>query len=184
MAEPDPSRNGSIGPTPRPEYPRPSFVRDEWLTLNGSWQFAFDPGDSGRERGLVEAELPDRITVPFCPESELSGIGDTDFHPAVWYRRAVDHDATVWVDGREVARHSGGFTPFTADLTDVERPGEESVVVVRIRDNPRGPQARGKQSTEYANHGCVYRLRARLRDTDGEGAAVTVPADLAPRLHL
>src|SRR5262249_8964797 len=69
MAESDPSPNGSTGPIPRPEYPRPSFVRDEWLNLNGSWQFAFDPGDSGRDRGLVDAELPDRITVPFCPES-------------------------------------------------------------------------------------------------------------------
>lgn len=116
---------------PRAEYPRPGFVRADCLTLNGTWQFAFDPGDSGLERGLVHQELEGRILVPFCPESELSGIGDTDFHPAVWYRRtvrvpaswagrrvllhfgAVDHDATVWADGREVARHSGGFTSFT-----------------------------------------------------------------------
>lgn len=159
---------------PRPEYPRPSFVREEWLNLNGTWQFARDPGDSGLERGLVTAELPERILVPFCPESELSGIGDTDFHHAVWYRRtvripdawagrravlhfgAVDHDATVWVNGHEVARHSGGFTPFSADLSDVVRAGQEAVIVVRARDSARGPQARGKQSTEYANHSCVY----------------------------
>ncbi|GAA2313911.1 beta-galactosidase [Streptomyces kunmingensis] len=159
---------------PRPEYPRPSFVRADWLNLNGTWQFARDPGDSGLERGLVDAELPDRIVVPFCPEAELSGIGDTDFHHAVWYRRtvripdtwagrrpvlhfgAVDHDATVWVNGREVVRHSGGFTPFSADLGEVARAGQDAVIVVRARDSARGPQARGKQSTEYRNHSCVY----------------------------
>ncbi|MBV2353983.1 beta-galactosidase [Streptomyces sp. J2-1] len=159
---------------PRPEYPRPSFVRADWLNLNGTWRFARDPGDSGLERGLVGAELPELITVPFCPESELSGIGDTDFHHAVWYRRtvrvpgawagrrpvlhfgAVDHDTTVWVNGTEVVRHSGGFTPFSADLGEVVRPGEDAVIVVRARDSARGPQARGKQSTEYANESCLY----------------------------
>lgn len=167
---PDP-QNADI---PRAEYPRPGFVRDDWLTLNGTWQFAFDPGDSGLERGLVHSELPERITVPFCPESELSGIGDTDFHQAVWYRRtvripedwrgrrpvlhfgAVDHDATVWVNGREVARHSGGFTSFSADLGGVVSAGDEAVVVVRARDPRQGPQARGKQSGQYANYSCHY----------------------------
>ncbi|MEW1691131.1 glycoside hydrolase family 2 protein [Streptomyces sp. NPDC091265] len=159
---------------PRPEYPRPSFARQDWLNLNGTWEFARDPGDSGLERGLVRQPFPDRITVPFCPESELSGIGDTDFLHSVWYRRsvtvpaswegrrpvlhfgAVDHDATVWVNGTEVARHSGGFTPFSADLGDVARPGEDAVIVVRARDTARGPQARGKQATEYANSDCHY----------------------------
>ncbi|MFJ9123466.1 glycoside hydrolase family 2 protein [Streptomyces sp. NPDC102340] len=162
------------GDLPRPEYPRPSFVREDWLNLNGIWQFAFDPGDSGLERGLVDGELSGRITVPFCPESELSGIGDTDFHRAVWYRRtvqiptewrgrrpvlhfgAVDHDATVWVNGIEVARHIGGFTSFSADISGVVRAGDEAVIVVRARDTWDGPQARGKQSTQYANYSCLY----------------------------
>ena len=70
---------------PRPEYPRPQFTRERWLTLNGEWGFEFDPGDSGLERGLLAAthELGGQITVPFAPESELSGIGDVDFHAAV-----------------------------------------------------------------------------------------------------
>lgn len=102
------------------------------------------PGDSGLERGLLDRELRDEILVPFPPESELSGIGDTDFLEAVWYRRAltlpaawagrrvllhfgaVDHDTTVWADGREVARHRGGFTPFTADLGDIAGAGRRS----------------------------------------------------------
>src|SRR5437016_4542512 len=109
---------------PRPEYPRPQFVRvdvasgdPDWLCLNGPWEFCFDFGDSGYERNLpTQAEWPDsrQIVVPFCTESALSGIGYTDFMAAVWYRRtvtipeawkgkaallhvqAVDYDATVW----------------------------------------------------------------------------------------
>ncbi|WP_326782178.1 beta-galactosidase [Streptomyces longwoodensis] len=159
---------------PRPEYPRPQFVRDAWLNLNGTWQFETDRSDSGLERGLTGRALADTITVPFCPESALSGIGDTDFLEAVWYRRtvtvpaewagsrvllhfgAVDHDTTVWVNGVEVARHRGGFTPFTADLDGVAEPGAEATVVVRARDTRHGPQARGKQATWYANSHCHY----------------------------
>jgi beta-galactosidase/beta-glucuronidase len=133
-----------------------------------------DPGDSGLERGLRERELRDRILVPFCPESSLSGIGHTDFMNAVWYRRtvsipaawagrgvllhfqAVDYDATVWVNGVEVGRHRGGFTPFTCDLRGVASPGEAVTIVVRARDDSRQPQPRGKQSPRYANFGCLY----------------------------
>jgi beta-galactosidase/beta-glucuronidase len=159
---------------PRPEYPRPQFVRPDWLCLNGEWQFEIDAGDSGLERGLLHRELQDRIVVPFCPESPLSCIGRTDFMNAVWYRRtvtipetwdgrrvllhfqAVDYDATVWVNGVEVGRHRGGFTPFTCDLSDVASPGETVTIVVRARDDHRPPQPRGKQSQRYANHSCLY----------------------------
>ncbi len=114
---------------PRPEYPRPQFERAEWLCLNGPWEFEIDQGDSGIQRGVHERTLNDEILVPFCPESDMSGIANTDYLNAVWYRRtvqipqswgdrnlllhfqAVDYDATVWVDGVEVGRHRGGFTP-------------------------------------------------------------------------
>jgi beta-galactosidase/beta-glucuronidase len=159
---------------PRPEYPRPQFVRPDWLCLNGEWQFEVDAGDSGLERGLLHRELQDRITVPFCPESPLSGIGCTDFMNAVWYRRAVtipetwagrrvllhfqavDYDATVWVNGVEVGRHRGGFAPFTCDLGEVASSGETVAIVVRARDDHRPPQPRGKQSQRYANFSCLY----------------------------
>ncbi len=125
---------------PRSEYPRPQFVRPDWLCLNGEWQFEFDQGDSGLERGILDRALSGSIIVPFCPESELSGVGNHDFHSAVWYRRkvvipkawtgrkvllhfqAIDYDATVWVDGIEVGRHRGGFSPFTCDLSGVAEP--------------------------------------------------------------
>ena len=164
----------STAPLPRPEYPRPQMVRSRWLCLNGEWEFEVDHGDSGLERGLLERPLTGRITVPFAPESEASGIGDVDFLGAVWYRRrvtvpadwgaasvllhvgAVDHDATVWVDGTEVVRHRGGFTPVTADLTGLAAGGDEVTVVIRARDPKDGPQARGKQSVAFANASCNY----------------------------
>ncbi len=164
----------SLMEIPRAEYPRPQFVRPEWLCLNGEWQFEIDAGDSGLERGLLQRELKGRILVPFCPESPLSGVGHTDFMNAVWYRRtvaipeawrgrrvllhfqAVDYDATVWVNGVEVGRHRGGFTPFTCDLSGVASPGETITIVVRARDDHRALQPRGKQSPRYANYSCLY----------------------------
>ena len=159
---------------PRAEYPRPQFVRKDWLCLNGEWEFEIDAGDTGLDRGLRERELKDRITVPFCPESPLSGIHNVDVMNAVWYRRAVtipkewkgrrvllhfqavEYDTTVWVNGTEVVRHRGGFTPFVADLDGVASPGETITIVVRARDDNRAAQPRGKQVREYAGHGCFY----------------------------
>jgi beta-galactosidase/beta-glucuronidase len=174
----DPTSAPTAGDVPRPEYPRPQAVRERWLNLNGEWEFEIDQGDSGLERGLRERPLTGSITVPFAPESELSGVGNTDFLEAVWYRRevtipaewasvgedphvllhfgAVDHDTTVWVDGVEVVRHRGGFTPFSADLHGVARAGDTVTVVVRARDPRDAVQARGKQATWYANTHCNY----------------------------
>ena len=134
---------------PRPEYPRPAFRRSEWVNLNGEWEF-----------GKGRTPHYDRtILVPFCPESRLSGIGEAP-GDIVWYRRtfdapsaerlhlnfgAVDYHATVWVNDVEVARHHGGHTPFTADITAVVRP-TGNVLVVRAEDRlddktlPRGKQ--------------------------------------------
>lgn len=159
---------------PRPEYPRPQFARSDWLCLNGEWEFEVDQGDSGIERGLNDHPLNDRIIVPFCPESSLSGAQNRDFLNAVWYRKtvvipkewgerrvllhfqAVDYDTTVWVNGTEVRRHRGGFTPFTCDLSDVASPGETIIIVVRARDSHIPPQPRGKQSQHYGGRGAVY----------------------------
>ena len=88
---------------PRSEYPRPQFVRQDWLCLNGQWEFETDPGDSGFERGVHNRSLKDKIIVPFCLESKLSGIGNTDFMDAVWYRRTVTIPA-AW-KGRKVLLH-------------------------------------------------------------------------------
>ncbi|MEI7836495.1 MAG: sugar-binding domain-containing protein [Planctomycetota bacterium] len=160
---------------PRNEYPRPQFVRKDWLCLNGPWQFEIDAGDTGAERGLLERELAGQITVPFCPESKLSGVECVDFMNAVWYRRvvvipkawagrkvllhfqAVDYEATVWVNGRRVGAHRGLWCGFTCDLGGVVEPGGKATIVVRARD-PKGPgKPSGKQShTDYHNSGAIY----------------------------
>ena len=159
---------------PRSEYPRPQFVRDDWLCLNGEWGFETDQGDSGIHRGLLERELNDKIIVPFCPESKLSGIENHDYYNAVWYRRnvtipsewtgkrvllhfqAVDYDSTVWVNGEEVGRHRGGFSPFSCDISDVASAGEEITIVLRARDDGQKPQPRGKQARDYGPEGAIY----------------------------
>ncbi len=160
---------------PRPQYPRPQFVRGQWLNLNGWWKFAYDPGQSGEMRGLVgDASYPKRILVPFCPESRLSGIGNTDFMPCVWYQRsftvaedwagqrvllhfgAVDYEATVWVNGVKVGSHRGGYTPFSLDITG-QLQAAENVLTVRAGDDARNPlQPSGKQSPRYESYGCMY----------------------------
>ena len=179
---------------PRPEYPRPQFVRSDWLCLNGEWEFEIDQGDSGLERGLLERPLAGSITVPFCPESQLSGVGNNDFLEAVWYRRqveipsiwagrrvllhfqAVDYDATVWVNGQKVGRHRGGFSPFTCDLSGAAAPGDRTDIVVRARDSHRDPQPRGKQAQTYAPRGAIY-----VRTT---GIWQSVWMEPVPDLHL
>ena len=183
----------SAADVPRPEHPRPQLQRPTWRSLNGTWQFEIDQGDSGRERGLLERELAQTITVPFAPETEASGIGNRDFLNAVWYRRtvtipadwdglrpilrfeAVDHDATVWANGTEVARHRGGFTPFSADLSSVPGvgPGTEVEIVLRARDPHDVPQARGKQSTWYhATHASYHRTTGIWQSVWLEGVPV------------
>jgi beta-galactosidase/beta-glucuronidase len=159
---------------PRPEYPRPQCVRSEWRNLNGTWEFEIDNGDSGLARGLKDRPLMTTITVPFCPESELSGVGNTDFMAAVWYRREIgipdtwggqrvllhfqasDYDTTVWANGVEVGRHRGGMSGFSCDLSGIAKAGKSVTVVVRARDNTREMGPRGKQSQQHENHACFY----------------------------
>ncbi len=161
---------------PRPEHPRPQFVRDDWTNLNGTWTFALDPGRSGRDRGLAESTGFGRtIRVPFCPESELSGVGHTDFIEAMWYHRqvevpgewagrrvllhfgGVDYACEVYVDGLLAGTHFGGSASFAIDVTALVRPGQAQHLVVHVRDELRGgTQPRGKQSPRFDSHGCLY----------------------------
>lgn len=139
-------------------------------------------GGDARPAGPGPASAHDpfdrRITVPFPPEAPASGIGETAPHRVVWYRRriphavlapaagerslihfgAVDHRARVWLDGRLVAEHIGGQTPFTADVTDALRPGAaEHVLVVRAEDDPADlAQPRGKQDWRDRPHAVWY----------------------------
>ena len=184
-------------------YPRPQLVRDRWASLDGSWGFAHDDDDQGVDTGWFEpaASGPfDRdITVPFPPESSASGIGDTAFHPVVWYRRvlddpdlppsgngdrtlihfgAVDFTATVWCDGVLVGQHVGGQTPFTVEITQQRSSASDPcVLVVRAEDDPHDRSIpRGKQDWELEPHGIWYH-----RTT---GIWQTAWAEVVPELRI
>ena len=90
----------------RKEYPRPQFVRDNWVCLNGEWDFEIDNAENGESLKYFEREtLEGKITVPYCPESKLSGVGHTDFMNCVWYRKAIEIPAE-WA-GKRVILHFG-----------------------------------------------------------------------------
>ena len=166
----------AIGAQPRAEYPRPQFERADWVNLNGEWSFALDLSDSGRDRDFYNSKgFEQRITVPFAPESKLSGIGYTDFINSVWYQRmiqipsawqgkrvklnfgAVYYESEVYIDGRFVGRHYGGSDSFAFDITDFVGDGKEHSIVVHAESDLRsGTQPGGKQSTNYYSYGCSY----------------------------
>ena len=161
---------------PRNEHPNPNFKRSDYIILNGEWDFEFDFGNSGKERKLfdVDAQFSKKINVPFCPESELSGIGYKDFMAAVWYKRtveiteeqlkgkafiifgAVDFHASVYVNGEFAGEHFGGYTSFRIDATKFLKAGANTITVC-AQDDTRSPlQARGKQSELVYSHDCDY----------------------------
>ena len=158
-------------------HPRPQLTRARWIDLGGAWGFAYDDAGRGLDDGWPAREdvYTRTITVPFPPESPASGIGETGFHPVVWYRRtvralrqdagqrlllhcgAVDYRAQVWVNGHLVAMHEGGHTPFSADITPTLRPGADPVIVVRAEDVPADlAQPRGKQDWHERPHRIWY----------------------------
>lgn len=161
---------------PRPEYPRPQFERAEWINLNGTWTYEFDLSNSGKNRQLTTAkQLSNTITVPFCPESKLSGVNHTDFIEQMWYQRsisipenwknkkimlnfgAVDYHAEIYIDGNYLGNHDGGSSSFSLDITPAVEPGNTHSLVVSVADKTRsGLQAVGKQSTQYNSYGCFY----------------------------
>ena len=160
---------------PRPEYPNPQFERKNWINLNGEWGFEIDNTKTGVERGILDRKLESKITVPFCPESKLSGIGNTDFMNSVFYRRtfeigkgdvdgkrvflhvgACDFETTVWINKQQVGKHVGGYTPFAFDITKYVNEGENTVDIRAVDDTRSFLQASGKQSTGYFSRGCNY----------------------------
>ena len=150
---------------PLPEYPRPQQVRDDWKNLNGQWEFA---GAAAGEQPVFGKPLDERITVPYPVESQLSGLERHEDH--MFYRKlvtvpkswsvgkrgsderlklnfgAVDYQARVWVNGKQVAEHTGGYTAFSADVTDALKGTGPQEVVVAVTDTTGADQPTGKQS--------------------------------------
>ena len=181
---------------PRPEHPEPQWQRKNWVNLNGEWQFSLDYSVSGEERALYLAEsLEDRIQVPFCTESDLSGVGHKDFILQVWYKRkvsfdlsalkgqrvilhfgAADYKTTVWVNGRRAGEpHIGGQTPFSYDVTALLQSGENDITVC-CYDNTRGVQPNGKQAQTHKSAICRY--------TRTTGIWQTVWYEIVPENHI
>jgi beta-galactosidase/beta-glucuronidase len=166
----------STEPEPKPGgrgYPRPQLRRQGWTSLDGTWELAIDR--DGRWRTPAEARFDRRILVPFSPETRRSGVGDTGFMRAVWYRRtfdrpalregerlllhfgAVDYAASVWMNGARCADHVGGYTPFDVDVTDLLARDGPQELVVRADDDPQDlAKPRGKQDWQLEPHSIWY----------------------------
>ena len=156
------------------DYPRPQFVRDDFTSLDGEWEFAVDLATEGTRARWFEGStpFPHVIRVPFPPESAASGFGREVDSP-LWYRRefdhdarpgkrlllhfeGVDHEASVWVNGMHVGDHEGSQSRFSLDISDAVREGA-NVLVVRAVDGRSLEQPRGKQDWEEAPHAIWYR---------------------------
>lgn len=159
----------------RQEHPRPDAVREDWINLNGEWDFEIDNECAGIEGHFENRDsLNCKIIIPFCPESRLSGVENTDFMNAVWYRRdidiptewfgkkilfhidASDYETTVFVNGKKVGSHKGGYTPFCFDITDVLKDSGNYVTVCAKDDTRSSKQISGKQSPRQGSFGCYY----------------------------
>jgi len=147
--------------------------RPGWTSLDGAWEFALDRDARCAHPGEVTWEHS--IEVPFSPETPRSGIAETGYFQACWYRRtlavpalepgerlllhfgAVDHAASIWIDGAQVATHEGGYTPFTVDLTRSLRGQDSLELVVRAADDPHDLcKPRGKQDWLREPHSIWY----------------------------
>jgi len=156
----------------RAGHPRPQLCRRTWSALEGEWDFAFDPEAEWQRPDEVRWDRT--IRLPFAPETAASGIGESGFFKVCWYRRtitvsslaadrrlhlhfgAVDYEATVWANGYAVAHHTGGYTPFSADVTEAARSGSVEVVV-RAADDPHDlAKPRGKQDWQLHPHSIWY----------------------------
>lgn len=158
----------------RNEYPRPQFQRQQWLNLNGEWEFAFDDLAIGLVEGwdTGDVNLPRKIVVPFVYQSELSQINQRAVHDTVWYRKefqyngekhtilhfgAVDYQADIYLNGDYVGGHIGGHTSFSFDVTRYLKESGQQVLVVRAYD-PHLDETipRGKQFWEKESRGIWY----------------------------
>ena len=166
----------ALAEVPRPEHPRPDLCRENWQTLNGEWQFEIDKAADGESRGLTYGkDLNSKITVPFCPESKLSGLGlgNTVKLKDVWYRRSfelppamkgkrvrihfggVDYKAWVYINGQLAGTHVGESSAFSFEITQWLKDGANEVVVKVLDDMWSGLQPSGKQSPDQSQ-GCTY----------------------------
>ena len=179
----------------RPEHPNPQWEREHWRNLNGEWEFDFDFGASAVQREAFKADhLPKKIIVPFCPESDLSGIGYKDFIPGVCYRKeitlskeqlagevllhfgAVDFKSYIYINGQLAKEHIGGYASLSANIPPYVQEGVNVIFVIAEDDTKSKEQPSGKQAPKYASYGCYY--------TRTTGIWQTVWLEFLPKAHL
>lgn len=155
-------------------HPRPDWAHACQL-LDGQWQFDFDPNDAGvNEKWFENHAFSKSIRVPFPWQSPLSGINDVAYQGVAWYQReiavpksvtnrrvflvfgAVDWQATVWLDGKQVAEHEGGYSPFEVEITDLVKPGKKALLTVRAFDITDPETPTGKQTGWYTPSGGIW----------------------------
>lgn len=137
----------------RKEHPRPQFVRDTWLNLNGQWTCDYSKNIKGFKKStLNKNKFSKIINVPFCPESKLSGIGNTDFMQEIWYHKnfqlnnkwkdkkiyihfgGVDYQCSIYVNKVKVGENIGGSTPFSCDISNAVKFNETNDLKVYVID--------------------------------------------------
>lgn len=147
---------------PLPEHPRPDFMREQWLNLNGQWDFRFDKQNTGEaEKWFSNPSFDKKILVPFPWGSKLSGVADDA--DIAWYSRkitapadwsgkqvfiifgACDWKTKAWLDGNLLGEFQGGYTPFEFDLTPFLKPGSTQTLVVKVDDTEHPFKLEGKQ---------------------------------------
>ncbi|MBO4897607.1 MAG: glycoside hydrolase family 2 [Clostridia bacterium] len=155
------------------DYPRPQMVRDNWINLNGKWDFAFDDDNIGEQKEYFK-RFPNslEILVPFTYETKLSGISDESVHENIWYNNRIklslnkgkktilhfegsDYITKVWVNGKYVGMNVGGYHRFSFDISGYICDGENDITV-KAEDSLSGSQPRGKQRYRKESFSCWY----------------------------
>ena len=176
-------------------YPRPQFVRENWLDLNGEWDFSFDDDNLGIQKKWYQDLCTDtKINVPFAYQTKLSGINDDKHHIVMWYAKkqlfnklnknervylnfeGVDNKADVYVNGLYIGGHIGGYCRFSLDITDAIDKKGNAYIVVRVEDDLQCTRPRGKQSWLNNPFGCWY--------TPTSGIWKSVWAEVVSNTHI
>lgn len=157
------------------DYPRPQFVRKDWQSLNGEWDFVFDDKNEGEmKKYFLDFPKVNKICVPFTYETKLSGIEDESIHYIVWYNRKIkiskeqlynqklilnfegsDYKTKVWINGNYVGEHIGGYSRFSFDIENYITEGDNDITV-RVEDSLSKNQPRGKQRYKKESWKCWY----------------------------